>query len=161
MLVKNELEADAILGLLLLKYNGKIDKKREYNYKFKSGLQVSMLKKVFKMTQYPSTDTRLNIAILLDMQPRTIQIWFQNMRQAVKEESPKDVRNEDEQENVSENATNSTTTDSTDSLKEKYAKKRIINGQYQSYEIPSVVLIEIYLGLKTKTNNRKIFYSDQ
>ncbi|KAM0677966.1 hypothetical protein BDAP_001446 [Binucleata daphniae] len=110
-----------------------------------------MLTKVFKITQYPCTDTRMNIAILLDMQPRSIQIWFQNMRQAIKDSTYKGANNENT--NISHN--NKAINDNPNELKDKHLKKKIVNGQYLSYEISSAKLLRIYINLKQKMSLHK------
>ena len=43
--------------------------------------QSQILRKVLEQTAFPSTDIRENLARLLGMKPRTVQIWFQNQRQ--------------------------------------------------------------------------------
>ncbi|KAI8323672.1 Homeodomain-like protein, partial [Martensiomyces pterosporus] len=44
--------------------------------------QLEVLNKVFATTSFPSTDMRNRLARELGMTPRTVQIWFQNKRQA-------------------------------------------------------------------------------
>ncbi|GAA5806641.1 hypothetical protein HPULCUR_012184 [Helicostylum pulchrum] len=46
--------------------------------------QTQTLQKVFERTAFPSTILRENLARHLGMSPRTVQIWFQNKRQAVR-----------------------------------------------------------------------------
>lgn len=43
--------------------------------------QSRVLRKVLEQTAFPSTEIRENLAKLLGMKPRTVQIWFQNQRQ--------------------------------------------------------------------------------
>ena len=43
--------------------------------------QSRVLKKVLEQTSFPSTELRENLAKVLGMKPRTVQIWFQNQRQ--------------------------------------------------------------------------------
>jgi hypothetical protein len=43
--------------------------------------QSRVLKKVLEQTSFPSTELRENLATVLGMKPRTVQIWFQNQRQ--------------------------------------------------------------------------------
>ena len=43
--------------------------------------QSRVLRKVLDQTAFPSTEIRENLAKLLGMKPRTVQIWFQNQRQ--------------------------------------------------------------------------------
>ncbi|RUS29218.1 hypothetical protein BC938DRAFT_480915 [Jimgerdemannia flammicorona] len=46
--------------------------------------QSRVLRKVLAQTSFPSTEMRLNLATALGMNPRTVQIWFQNQRQKAK-----------------------------------------------------------------------------
>jgi hypothetical protein len=46
--------------------------------------QTQALQKVFEKTAFPSTALREALARRLDMTPRTVQIWFQNKRQAAR-----------------------------------------------------------------------------
>ncbi|ORX74070.1 Homeodomain-like protein, partial [Linderina pennispora] len=46
--------------------------------------QLQILNKVFAETSFPSTETRNQLAQQLQMTPRTVQIWFQNKRQAAR-----------------------------------------------------------------------------
>lgn len=43
--------------------------------------QSKVLKNYFLRNMFPSTEAREELAKMLGMKPRTIQIWFQNMRQ--------------------------------------------------------------------------------
>lgn len=81
-----EKEADAILGLMLL-MSGRDSGLRENKlYKNKTKIQVKFLLAVYEITKYPSSDTRIDMSILIKIPPRKIQIWFQNRRQAEKDE---------------------------------------------------------------------------
>ncbi|KAJ9049994.1 hypothetical protein DSO57_1002224 [Entomophthora muscae] len=44
--------------------------------------QLSVLAHAFDITPYPDTDARNALSALLHIAPRTVQIWFQNKRQA-------------------------------------------------------------------------------
>ncbi|KAL7318448.1 hypothetical protein PS15m_001691 [Mucor circinelloides] len=46
--------------------------------------QTQALQRVFEKTAFPSTGLRENLARHLGMPPRTVQIWFQNKRQAAR-----------------------------------------------------------------------------
>ncbi|KAL0139608.1 hypothetical protein V8B55DRAFT_1577917 [Mucor lusitanicus] len=46
--------------------------------------QTQALQRVFDTTAFPSTGLRENLARHLGMPPRTVQIWFQNKRQAAR-----------------------------------------------------------------------------
>ncbi|KAM0687702.1 hypothetical protein COBT_001055 [Conglomerata obtusa] len=77
---QKSLEADAICGLL--KFTG-LRRKRSYvgEKVKKSQLQQNVLKKVYAITNFPSTETRNEIALLLSIPQRSVQVWFQNRRQ--------------------------------------------------------------------------------
>lgn len=137
MKIENDKEADAILGLLLLQSNAAIRREEEEGYKYKTELQLEMLNRVFKITKYPSTETRENIAILLKTTTRRVQIWFQNARQAIKEENNilKNIQLDSENESVDEYA---------DII------RSVPGGKYMSYYIPSRKLIEIYQSIIEK-----------
>ncbi|CEP10951.1 hypothetical protein [Parasitella parasitica] len=49
-----------------------------------SSRQVDVLNKVFERTFFPSTQLRTELGRQLGMSPRTVQIWFQNKRQAIR-----------------------------------------------------------------------------
>lgn len=72
--------ADSIVGMLKLKYDHNYsnisDKTR------KTELQTNVLTKIFLISNFPSSETREEIAILLGLSLRSVQIWFQNRRQA-------------------------------------------------------------------------------
>ncbi|KAG5858823.1 homeodomain-containing protein [Encephalitozoon hellem] len=74
------MEGEAIAGLIKLRRLSEKSYLGLIGYKYKTRTQVDVLKKVFEITHYPSHDTRLNLAILLNISPRTVQIWFQNTR---------------------------------------------------------------------------------
>ncbi|KAI8369962.1 Homeodomain-like protein [Blakeslea trispora] len=46
--------------------------------------QLDVLNKVFEKTFFPSTQLRAELGRQLGMSPRTVQIWFQNRRQAIR-----------------------------------------------------------------------------
>ncbi|KAI8889736.1 homeobox-domain-containing protein [Backusella circina FSU 941] len=49
-----------------------------------SSQQLVVLNNVFGRTLFPSTQVRVELARQLGMSPRTVQIWFQNKRQAMR-----------------------------------------------------------------------------
>lgn len=49
-----------------------------------SSKQLHVLNKVFERTFFPSTQLRAELGRQLGMSPRTVQIWFQNKRQAIR-----------------------------------------------------------------------------
>lgn len=77
---RKALEADAICGLL--KFTGMRRKRNFVGEKIKkSQLQQNVLKKVYDITNFPSTETRNELALLLSIPQRSVQVWFQNRRQ--------------------------------------------------------------------------------
>lgn len=46
--------------------------------------QLLVLNRVFSQTYFPSTEVRRALGKQLGMSPRTVQIWFQNKRQALR-----------------------------------------------------------------------------
>lgn len=80
--VQTEKELQALSGMVKLRY---IDKfKRKYSKFKKSAFQIKVLKSVYSITSFPSSDTRKDLAILLSIPEKCVQIWFQNARQADK-----------------------------------------------------------------------------
>lgn len=74
---------EAALGLLKLATM----KSRSFNAgrKIKKSIfQTKVLEAIFAKTSLPSTPTQLNIALLLKIPQRSVQIWFQNARQTKK-----------------------------------------------------------------------------
>lgn len=78
---KEELYAQATLGLLLMKNGSEggntLRSKR-------SRIQNSVLKEIFRLTMFPSPQTKIDLSILLNLGRRTINVWFQNERQSEK-----------------------------------------------------------------------------
>ncbi|KAG2190100.1 hypothetical protein INT46_008757 [Mucor plumbeus] len=46
--------------------------------------QLVVLNRIFSQTYFPSTEIRIELGKQLGMSPRTVQIWFQNKRQALR-----------------------------------------------------------------------------
>ncbi|KAI8377052.1 hypothetical protein EDC96DRAFT_494337 [Choanephora cucurbitarum] len=46
--------------------------------------QLLVLNRIFSQTYFPSTEIRVELGKQLGMSPRTVQIWFQNKRQALR-----------------------------------------------------------------------------
>ncbi|CEP15401.1 hypothetical protein [Parasitella parasitica] len=46
--------------------------------------QLMVLNRIFNQTYFPSTEIRIELGKQLGMSPRTVQIWFQNKRQALR-----------------------------------------------------------------------------
>ncbi|KIL62522.1 hypothetical protein M378DRAFT_12738 [Amanita muscaria Koide BX008] len=49
--------------------------------------QLRVLNDTYARTAFPSTEERLHLAKILDMSPRSVQIWFQNKRQSMRQTS--------------------------------------------------------------------------
>ncbi|KAJ7079101.1 hypothetical protein B0H15DRAFT_788217 [Mycena belliarum] len=47
--------------------------------------QLKVLNETYARTAFPSTEERLALAKALDMSPRSVQIWFQNKRQSMRQ----------------------------------------------------------------------------
>ncbi|KAI5168647.1 hypothetical protein PAEPH01_0300 [Pancytospora epiphaga] len=87
-----EKELEAAIGILKLKHVTL--KPPSFSEKIKkTPFQVKVLRKLFKITQFPSTATRKDLSILLSIPQRNIQVWFQNMRQARKRHWNSPTRN--------------------------------------------------------------------
>lgn len=72
---------EAMLGLLKMKRIFRDKTYNEQGYRYKNWLQVRVLNDVLELTPYPSAQTRDTLGILLNLNPRSVQIWFQNARQ--------------------------------------------------------------------------------
>lgn len=80
-----EKELEAIMGILKLK-RGILSNSGWPEKIKKTPFQTKVLQEIFKITEFPSTTTRKNLAILLFIPHRSIQVWFQNTRQAKKKQ---------------------------------------------------------------------------
>ncbi|KAI4290809.1 hypothetical protein PAPHI01_0083 [Pancytospora philotis] len=76
-----ERELEAALGILKLRH-GPQQPANWYEKIKKTPFQTQVLREVFKATQFPTPGTRRDLALLLAIPQRCIQIWFQNARQA-------------------------------------------------------------------------------
>ncbi|CAO3636800.1 unnamed protein product [Mucor fragilis] len=52
--------------------------------------QLVVLNRIFNQTYFPSTEIRIELGKQLGMSPRTVQIWFQNKRQALRSRGRQD-----------------------------------------------------------------------
>ena len=75
-----EMEAESIIGLIKLRRVSKSGNYVSQGYKYKTDKQLEILIAVFEITPYPTSQTREALGILLNINPRSIQIWFQNSR---------------------------------------------------------------------------------
>lgn len=78
-------EYEVLIALVKLKRNSENRNTHSRSYQFKTPFQNYVLMRVFEYTSYPSSDARRDLATILKMSPRTVQIWFQNMRQNIKD----------------------------------------------------------------------------
>lgn len=74
-------DIEAALGLLKLKRIFRDKTYREQGYRYKNEMQINVLNDVLQITPYPNAQTRDSLGILLNLNPRSVQIWFQNARQ--------------------------------------------------------------------------------
>ncbi|KAF9761948.1 Homeobox protein HD-8 [Nosema granulosis] len=79
-IIKKESEIQAYLGLIRLKRGQKINKDGVKCRK--SAFQVTVLSEVFKLTGYPSTQTKMDLSLLINLPIQAIQVWFQNERRS-------------------------------------------------------------------------------
>ena len=74
--------ADAVMSILLLR--GSI---RSHTVKVrseKSATELRFLENVFRVSSYPDGKTKYLLSVLLRMNQKTVQIWFQNRRRCLK-----------------------------------------------------------------------------
>lgn len=75
---------EALLGLIKLKNTHEIKKNNinsAINFRIQKSLfQKSVLRDIYKLSKFPSKETREFLALILDHSERGIQIWFQNQR---------------------------------------------------------------------------------
>jgi hypothetical protein len=81
---RRKAEADAIIGLVKMRRMTSSSAFRHIGYQFRTPGQSLVLAMVFEITIYPSCGTRKDLAVLLNMPLRSVQIWFQNSRQSLK-----------------------------------------------------------------------------
>jgi len=69
----------ALLGLLKLR-QAPCNRPLQRSRMQKNVFQIEVLREVFKLTRFPSKESRDDISLLLSHSSRGIQIWFQNER---------------------------------------------------------------------------------
>lgn len=74
----NKLKSLQLTSFCLLKRRAKAKRKRA------SPWQTQILERVFAQTAFPTSSLRAELGFELGMTSRSIQIWFQNKRQAVR-----------------------------------------------------------------------------
>lgn len=120
------LEADALCGLL--KFIGMRRRKHFVGEKVKkSQLQQNVLKRVYDITNFPSTETRNELALLLGIPQRSIQVWFQNRRQITRKSKDKPIL-------INEY--------------NKFAAERDDKDDEEVFDVPTYVLVDIILSCK-------------
>lgn len=72
---------EAAMGLLKLSMMGSRPFKMDGKIK-KSAFQTKVLERIFAVAPLPSTSMQTDLALLLKIPRRSIQVWFQNARQA-------------------------------------------------------------------------------
>lgn len=75
-----------LLGLLKMKNEYGYNESKTYRVQ-KNEFQRKILKDVYKITKFPSKQTRDDLALLLNHTNRGIQIWFQNQRNSKDDKS--------------------------------------------------------------------------
>lgn len=70
----------AFIGLLKLKRGDLLHSNRKIRT-HKNDFQKALLIDILQITKFPSSDTREELALILNHTARSIQIWFQNNRQ--------------------------------------------------------------------------------
>lgn len=90
MTSQKEMDFEAVLGLLKLKRIFRDKTYREQGYRYKTEKQNKVLTDVLKITPYPNAQTRDSLGILLNLNPRSVQIWFQNARQGGEKQMSRD-----------------------------------------------------------------------
>lgn len=80
--VVTEAIADAIIALLLIKKGN--EKITETTRAEKTQKQTAVLEEIFNLSNYPDSSTKRTLSVLLNIQQKTIQIWFQNRRRYLK-----------------------------------------------------------------------------
>lgn len=75
-----------LLGLLKMKNEFGDNDCRSYRVQ-KNDFQRRILKDVYRLTKFPSKQTRDDLALLLNHTNRGIQIWFQNQRNSKEDRS--------------------------------------------------------------------------
>ncbi|KAL6121092.1 hypothetical protein NUSPORA_02047 [Nucleospora cyclopteri] len=85
-------EIEALLGLLKLRKNSNFSLQRVMEKVKKTPLQKRVLRELYTITQFPSTMTRNDLSLLIGILQRSIQVWFQNMRQTYKKNTSEQMK---------------------------------------------------------------------
>ncbi|CAD26206.1 similarity with homeobox domain-containing protein [Encephalitozoon cuniculi GB-M1] len=73
-------EMNAALGILKLAREGRGDSDEPDTRTRKTTFQMMVLKEVFKIAPHPSTLTKADLALMIKLPLKAVQIWFQNER---------------------------------------------------------------------------------
>ncbi|EOB13042.1 Homeobox protein HD-8 [Nosema bombycis CQ1] len=91
-ILKRESEIQAYLGLVKLKKRREETQKEISKYR-KTPLQIKVLSEIFRMTEFPSTQTKMDLSLLIDLPIQTVQVWFQNERRNKRRKLRKEGKN--------------------------------------------------------------------
>ncbi|KAG5859563.1 homeobox domain-containing protein [Encephalitozoon hellem] len=80
---RNMRELEAALGLLKLS-GFQMNRYCAGKQMRKTRLQTCVLNKIFEISKFPSSKTIIDLALLINVHPKSIQKWFQNTRQAIR-----------------------------------------------------------------------------
>lgn len=75
----NEVVSEIVIGILLLKASARPEMRLERRTE-KTTKELNLLEAVFMLSTYPDYITKKSLSVLLGMNQKTIQIWFQNKR---------------------------------------------------------------------------------
>ncbi|KAH9411797.1 hypothetical protein HK407_03g05470 [Ordospora pajunii] len=73
-------EMSGVLGLLKLMRDGEDTQQMGEVRTRKTMFQMTALKEVFKITAHPSKMTKIDLALMIKLPLKAVQIWFQNER---------------------------------------------------------------------------------
>jgi len=86
-----ESNLEALFGLMKLKRGELLCSNRKVRT-HKNDFQRAVLVDVFAITKFPSSDTREELALILNHTARSIQIWFQNNRHTISTHESDEIR---------------------------------------------------------------------
>ncbi|KAM0672588.1 homeodomain-containing transcription factor [Ordospora colligata] len=73
-------EMNCVLGLMKLMRDGEDEQQMGEVRTRKTVFQMAALKEVFKITAHPSKMTKMDLALMIKLPLKAVQIWFQNER---------------------------------------------------------------------------------
>lgn len=89
--IARESNLEALLGLLKLKRGDLLSSNRKVRT-HKNDFQRAVLIDIFAITKFPSSETREELALILNHTARSIQIWFQNNRHNISAHESDEIR---------------------------------------------------------------------